>query len=680
MVLEAVARLVVAHLCGNGKPCNDDCDVSRCSGVVSSNGFQAEQHESEESKKEEGDASICEMTASQLLISFLLGPLKGVFVSGNASHETCTFQQRTQYGLLLYHILKYARGALRVEPPVKEKRRLSISDKSLPASFPPTVLELCADRMQAFLASSSPKERAVGVAVLLELTLWNRWDLAIETIRNIINEMRLGAAFTAFARPSADAWELRILLLQLFTLTFQRAMNIVTEECDSRTSLTGSDSGPLDRGTGSTTASFIGKQINMQELEEVTVKCMKLFYNAPLVQRELALQIVSKTLLPEKQMNVASAWVECLFTLPIDHLCSLLGVDDTRHHRRNFGAEPQVSPRAALPSRKEGVGLARQAASADSQRLSCSGQPAGPNNEVGQVEDVRLPVRVLLGHVEPAYVIPPMNRTWNVFTVVQTLLLFHSKISTTQLFTVIHAALLGAWHDEGELRVLMSNLRALEFGDSFVFSRVSGDDEDLPTSGVPSSRKAEDPLLYRGGAGAITLRNLVRNARVDSVSEQTLSEHNIDRDEELAGTIDSATAVGTARGCTSANTTHSNLEDAGYSGDGTGTLVEFFWLSVLRQIRPQLEESFSEDKVGSDSAHHSQQGWQKKKRKDGESEGGMTWRACRFSVGEDLSRLRMLGGSILLNLYRRYANPSTRGSGTMSLDVMHRARKWLSGI
>lgn len=688
MALEGVCRLVVAHLCGDSSSLNagdDDAPLSPHKDG-GGEGRKEESCVSEEDEEERGDKrpfSDSRWEPPKQLAAFLTGPLKEAFLPGGVRDVTNSAQRRTQYGLFLYHTLRHVRSTFGGVDLCRNESSVSVSASSAHRSRFHSLTGLGAAGVCASLASSSAKERAVGVATLLELILWDRWDAAIKPLLKIISDTRQDGSFSKFVRPSAETWELRVLLLELFSVAFHRVLLTLADG----TAVEGIQNN-VEEGDDVSSTLPIVKQVDLHSLEEATVNCMKSFSAAPLMQRELVLQIIGRRLLPEKQRNVAAAWIDCLFGLPADQLEFLLGADPALH-LRSWGnnQEMQPTPRGTVSSQVQGSfsSAVRPVACQENRQLSLSGYAAGLSSDFNTSENPGTDVRVLLGRIESAYVVTPLNHTWNVFTVVQTVIIFKSRITTLQLFSVIHAALVSPQGYDRELQSLLMDLRVLGGNDGAASSENGVAAEEVLEVEAAPCDKAMDSRCSSDISAVVPLKELIKCARVGPGADQGKRGDARECDKELSCVVDSYQVPEVAAFSTSYSIKSCCLEEmqqAGeeITGEETDAYVELFWLSVLRRIKPQLEECTADEKSDHEHGSYSQQSQQnRRKRKDVDRE-ATSWNMCRVSKGEDTKRLRRLANSILLNFFRRFGGTRSRSARPSSLDATSRARGWLSAM
>ncbi|ESS70777.1 hypothetical protein TCDM_00561 [Trypanosoma cruzi Dm28c] len=654
-ILEAIARVVVAHICGDGSKSKR----GESGGNATESG---EEQQLQQSEKTEWNAAL-------RLTSLLAGSLKAAFVGDEFTDSTNSGSKRAQYNLFLLHVLRIARESLGTDDLENEEPKsstlaaqqeititsgVSLSSMSL-VSSPTTPVELCARGVMGSLGSSSMRERSIGVAMVLQFLAWDRWDLALEPFLFVLNDVKQRGASGSFLQRAADAWELRVFLLELLTITFRKALYVIAEE--SANVVWGESMVPssTEKMMSPTVASVIRQKIDFVVLEEATVLCLEVFFEAPLLQRQLALQIVGARLLPDEQRNVAAMWLRGLFAFSVDQLDFLL-----RPHEAEplCMQDPTCSTHLRIhsaSSRFPGTLTSEFCGEKESEVYSMPPQQPG---SVDSSKEAFSSVRILLGRVEPAYVVSPLNQLWDTFSVVQAALMFEDILTTAQVFSVVLAAVLSPQLREAQRLRLIQNLHAVGGLSASVTPIIT--DEDSAHGKVPlvanddGGEKALDVTL-RGLVVTYGQRGAVKNEsgrEVVSTRDNVVapagvntSAHFVVENDERGEAYDEAKGDAKKKG-------KSQEEE-----EDPVTLLEShekaFWTSVLRLLRAQLLESITNEQSF-------QQQRKKKKPLSISAPPGNSWASvCRVTKTDTPARMRELATAVLLTLYCRYGGVST---------------------
>ncbi|EKF31418.1 hypothetical protein MOQ_004746 [Trypanosoma cruzi marinkellei] len=677
-ILEAIARVVVAHICGDGSKSKK----GESGGNATESGEEQQPQQSEKT----------EWNAASRLTSLLAGPLKMAFVGYEFTDSISSGLKRTQYDLFLLHVLRIARETLGTDDMEKEvpndstlaaQQEITIMSgvplSSMPlVSSPTTPVELCARGVMGSLGSSSMHERSIGVAMIIQFLAWDRWDLALEPLLFVLNDVKQRGASGSFLQRAADAWELRVFLLELLTITFRKALYVIAEESESV--LRGESIVPTstDKIMRPTVASVIKQNIDFLVLEEATVLCLEIFLEAPLLQRQLALQIVGARLLPDEQRNLAAMWLRGLFAFSVDQLDFLLRpheaeplcmqdpTSSTQH--RIHSASSRLH--GTLPSEFDGE-----------KEIELHSIPPQQPASVESSKEGFSSVRVLLGRVEPAYVVSPLNQMWDTFSVVQAALMFEDILTTAQVFSVVLAAVLSPQRREAQRLRLMQNLHAVAGLSASMTSRIA--DENGAQGKVPRVVNED------GGEKAldVTLRGLVVTyGQKGAVKNESRREDVNNRDNvvEPAGAHTNVhfVAENDERGEASdeaqgdAEKKRKSQEEEEEEEEDLVTLLEShekaFWTSVLRLLRAQLLECITNEQSF-------QQQKKKKKPLSIPSTPGNSWASvCHVTNTDTPVRMRELATAVLLTLYCRYGEVST--DLTSKETSLRDACQWLTDL
>ncbi|ORC92477.1 Spermatogenesis-associated protein 4 [Trypanosoma theileri] len=655
-ILEAIARVVVSHVCGDG---SDEIITERPSIHVDLSGKeqqQQQQQQGQESHEEQKKQIIPKWNAIEELNNLLTGPIKAAFFQNGTNKSTTsgTQQQRIQYNLFIYQVLSHARTVLDMtaEVMIEEEANASLSLLA-PRHYLSSLLDVCSRSVYPSLGSLSLHERSIGVAMLLQLIACDQWELAIDPLVFVISELRRsnnteggGVGGGGLLQRAAEAWEIRVLLLELLTTAFRKALYVMADECEEvENSTTMPPSSSSTSSRVSLLAQIIKQKMDFTALEEATVYCLLQFSDAPLLQRQLALQIVARRLLPDEQRQVAAVWLRGLFVFSVDQLDFLL-----RPHEAeplNMPDPTEATQRRAIPS-------------------------ATTSRRATIVEDVEersviSSLRVLLGRVEPAYVVAPLNQSWDTFSVVQAALMFEDILTTAQLFSVILAALLSPQHHETQRVRLMQNLRAVNIVSSegaVVDIRSGRNSETKEESSYFSVHKHSDEDEEDTAALTFTLRSLVGMegrkgvTAVEVVKDKTKEETNDDDDvNEKPETGEATETVNKENDILEMMESH----------------VKAFWSSVTRLIKPQLQECL----------HQTGNNVLATGKEDVRS-------VCRISASEDIAQLQDLAMAVLFTLHRRYGgsssstgtntNTNTAAALTPNESRLNEALHWLENM
>ncbi|ESL09157.1 hypothetical protein TRSC58_03129 [Trypanosoma rangeli SC58] len=679
-IIEALARVVVAHICGDGSTRG-----KRKSVVIPDE--DRKQQQLQPSEKVEWNVAL-------QLTSLLAGPLKTAFVGHESANSRSSVSQETQYKLFLFHVLRLARVPLNTndiehEMPTAATAEVqhdaaialnaSVASVS-PVASPSTPVELCAGGVFSSLGSSSMQQRSIGLAMLIQFLAWDRWDLAMDPLLLVLNDVKQRGAFGGFLQRAADAWEMRLLLLELLTITFRKVLYVLAEASETADHAELKSAASTNEEMGPSVADVIRQKIHLTDVEEATVLCLEIFFEAPLLQRHLALQIVGARLLPDEQRNVATMWVRGLFIFSVEQLEFML---------RPHEAEPLhlQDPMLSSQHRVRGVPLRFSGAPAiGMDEENEAGFPSSPSRQLKSVESPKetvSSVHVLLGRVEPAYIVSPLNQTWDTFSVVQATLMLEDTLTTTQVFSVVLAAILSPQRREAQRLRLMQDLRAV--GGAAASSTTSttehvGDEGKVPPDAVVVGGDAGESALN------VTLKSLVATYDQKCTVSKELERGVETAREDVAGTpavsdTNVIAAVASEAGGEVFDVTENEerrkkiREEEEEEGD-PATLLErhekAFWISVLRLLRAQLQQCLT--------SRLSLEEQRKKKRQLLGPTPNMEPLAsvCRIARTDSAARLKELATGVLLTLYRRYGGVVVE---TMSKETcLREACQWLDNL
>ncbi|KEG12426.1 Spermatogenesis-associated protein 4 [Trypanosoma grayi] len=655
-ILEAVARVVVAHVCGDGSLAE---------------GAEPTSTQGEENGPRQQPVGQ-EWNSTHKLTTLLAGPLKRAFSQCGPAASISPVLQRSQYNLFLYHVLCHTRAVLgnNYETCNKEKDAVSVRVPLTEGSLSSPV-ELCASGVYLCLGSPSLQERCIGLAMLLQILAWDRWDLAIDPLVLVVNDVKERGASSGFLHRAAEAWECRVLLLELLTIALRKALYLIadcSEEIENNT--TSSTSTPA-----SAVASVVKEKLDFSHLEEVTVTCLLMFSEAPLLQRQLALQIVGRRLLPDEQRNVAAVWLRGLFLFPVEQIDFLLRPHEATPLRM---PDPMVGTQPHAHSRPQSRHTAtdmykEEHLVSDVQPAEGTGRISGPE---GTSDKNVSSLRVLLGRVEPAYIVAPLNQSWDTFSVVQATLMFEEMLTTSQVFSVILAALLSPQRREMLRQRLLQNLRAIGVANG---GEVTAPTEKCSNETPPSVGNKTDE--DNEAAFSVTLRSLVATYGRADVTSANAGENSGGKGVENSDTT--AAAAADASASEKAAGAHDRSDEQVVDGQNEEEKqmemhVKAFWISVLRVLKQQLQKCLSDDtplqeqKVAdgtersADASLTATTTSEETRRRD----------VCRISPTENPRRLRELAAAVLLTLHRRYCNNSSLVSE--GEPPLHAAWRWLA--
>lgn len=674
-ILEALARVFVTHVCGGfsqRRVSEFDTSLDQTSGS---------QQQQELSEMQEGENALRHLTL------LLTGPLKEIFFQTESADVSNSVQRRCQYNLFMYHVLRHVRNVLGVVDCQHERQKDCAMALHLAASStastttsvctPSTPVELCFGTVFMSLGSSSMHERSIGLAMLVQFLAWDRWDLVIDPLFLVVNDVKQRGTSSGFLQRAAEAWEIRVLLLELLTVSFRKALSLLDENSGGRSvSVTKTRDVSISETADTTVVSLIRQKFDFHAVEEVTVMCLLVSLEAPLLQRQLALQIVGACLLPEEQRKAAVVWLRGLFAFPVDELNFLLCSremgrcdmhDSTPSTRRKAHEAPSSPRRTPIREKDEKEKVGRKQSTTPRRAQRGDGADGGATSSV----------RLLLGRVEPAYVVAPLNQSWDVFGVVQTALMFEEVLTTTQVFSLVLAALLGPQaYDVPRAQFALRRSQAatrravcasIAANKSSVFCRPAclGDDDTEASRETTSGASLGDVVETCGHTDISNdqTKSATETNKNDTMifnSSMAFTENeNKEQEENYTGTI--VPVIDLEEG------SKGEADEV----DETVFDEESFWLSVLRLLRAQLNECLTIDK-------RVQQRDRKQSLPTTTESGGFTPSVCRIAEAEDPARLRELAATVLLTLYNRYGATSSEMS--LQGDVLKRARQWLANM
>ncbi|RNF25354.1 spermatogenesis-associated protein 4 [Trypanosoma conorhini] len=683
-IVEALARVVVAHVYGDGST-----REKRSSTTTPDEARKPQQQQQQPSPSEK-----LEWNAALQLTTLLAGPLKTAFVGCDDSTNFCSSASKdAQYKLFLFHVLRLARvpqnandfnggepaaAASAAQYDTAITLKASVACVS-PAASPSTPVELCAGGVFASLGSSSMRQRAIGLAMLIQFLAWDRWDLAIDPLLLVMKDVKQRGATGAFLQRAAETWEIRVLLLELLTITFRKVLYVFAEAAEKTgdAELMAPDSTTAERQPS--VASVIKEKIDLADLEEATVLCLEIFFEAPLLQRQLALQIVGARLLPDEQTNVAAMWLRGLFIFSVEQLEFLLRPHEEEPLRLR---DPTLATQHRVHGGSPRFHGAITSELDEEKEAGVLSSPLHQSRSAESAKEAVSSVRVLLGRVEPAYVVSPLNQSWDTFSVVQATLMFEDILTTAQVFSVVLAAILSPQRREAQRLRLLQNLRAV--GSSAVPATTS------PTQQVGVDGKMSPAAGDEGEEAAEPALNVTLKGLVVSYGQKSAVDGEVERGVEVArdggaGTpaakesnATDAVAMET-RGDATDGTTREVAEKGGpgeKEGGDPAALLEShekaFWFSVLRLLRAQLEECLAKEPPVEE---------QQKKRKlmtASTPNKELSFSVCRVAKTESPARLKELATGVLLTLYHRYGGAAAE---TMSKETcLHEACQWLAEI
>ncbi|RNF12171.1 spermatogenesis-associated protein 4 [Trypanosoma rangeli] len=679
-ILEALARVVVAHICG------DSAAREKRKSVVTPD-EDREQPQLQPSEKVEWNAAL-------QLTSLLAGPLKTAFVGRESANSRNSVSKETQYKLFLFHVLRLARVPLNTndiehEVPTAAKAEVqhdaAITLKALvasvsPVASPSTPVELCAGGVLASLGSSSMQQRSIGLAMLIQFLAWDRWDLAMDPLLLVLNDVKQRGTFGGFLQRAAEAWEMRLLLLELLTITFRKILYVFAEASETMDHAELKAPASTNEERRLSVADAIRQKIHLTDVEEATVLCLEIFFEAPLLQRHLALQIVGARLLPDEQRNVAAMWVRGLFLFSVEQLEFML---------RPHEAEPLHLQDSTFLSQHRVHGVPLRLPGVPAIGLDEEGEagfPSSPPHQLRSVESLKeavSSVHVLLGRVEPAYIVSPLNQSWDTFSVVQATLMFEDILTSTQVFSVVLAAILSPQRREAQRLRLLRNLRAVSGGASSATTSTTehvGDEGKAPPDAVDVEGDAGESALN------VTLKSLVATYDQKSTVGKEMERGVETAREDAAGTLavsDTNVIAAVASGAgdevsdvAENEETKREIREEEEEEVDPATLLErhekAFWISVLRLLRAQLQQCLTR--------RLSLEEQRKKKRQLLGTTPNMDPLAsvCRITRTDSAARLKELATGVLLTLYHRYGGAAAEA---MSKETcLLEACQWLDKV
>lgn len=728
-ILEAIARVVVSHVCGSafnrrGKP------TSRTS-------LEETEEQSQLKKEDDNDSVLIENQKEQYLRKmnlFLTGPIKKAFFHSGLTKTNSIVQLRFQYNLFLYHVLRHMRyvvGAVNAEKKYEEQtddlsqlflKTMTAATATVTTTTttttttissitnPLTPMDLSYGAIFTCLGSSFIHERSIGVAMLLQLLSWDRWDLVIDPLFFVVNDIKERGMSSGFLQRTADAWEIRVLLLKVLTIAFRKALFVLADNSEGRSfesKITTEESSFTEEDSSLEFVHLIKRKFDFNLIEDATVMCLVIFLDAPLLQRQVALQIVGATLLPDEQRRVAVLWLRCLFSFPVEQLDFLLcpyeksrpflegggRCTPAERQQRNYTRE-STGTRSASPSRRrtrskqEGNGSVMEAAE-HATLLYLSNRASGSLNEIVSS------VRVIFGRVEPAYIVAPLNQSWDTFGVVHAALMFEEVLTTTQMLSVILAALLSPQRGEMQRLGLLCSLHSVTYAG--LSSRAPVNESSITMTLSPlvgelfeervekkstvtlqelvgiwdntdptASGKVKEDVNTDGNGGQFSCHSSTTTGHVGNLEEE--EEEEDEKKEEEKEEEEEGGAMSAEK--------EEKAED-GKKPNKTMEMMEFheesFWLSVSRLLKAELRDCLATHKTP-------------QVQRNGKSVSATLVSSdypastvCRIAKTEDPARLQLLATAVLLTLFCR-VGPVLEQELPAGENFIQQAQRWLDNM